>query len=428
MNIIRLAWKNIWRNKVRSGIILGAIAIGLFSGTFTVSFMTGWIMGTVKSDIETQFSHIQIHDTTFLVNYDINAYFIRDEISYQLSDFSGIKAENFKLKTENYKLKTENYELKTTFRLNLTGMLASPHNAIGVNAKAVWEDEEKQVTTVWNYIPDTLGAYLPNDTRMAIVISKKIADKLKVKLKSKIVFTFQDVHGDMQSIAFRVCGIYKTTNQTLDEGNVFVRYNDIFDYTGLPPGAVHEAGIRFADIETCSLVFPQLKSMFSDMDVRDWKDMNPALSLYFGYTKFIAIIILGIFLFALSFGIINTMLMAVLERTRELGMLGAIGMSKSKIFNMIMLETVFLTLIGGIVGIIIGSLIVLPTLKTGVDLSFFMKDYFEDYGFSSVIYPMLNVKMLLQIVALVILAGILSAIYPARKALKLKPLEAIKQV
>ena len=137
-------------------------------------------------------------------------------------------------------------------------------------------------------------------------------------------------------------------------------------------------------------------------------------------------IILGIFLFALSFGIINTMLMAVLERTRELGMLGAIGMSKRNIFSMIMLETIFLTLVGGVVGIILGIAVILPTMETGIDLSFFMQDQFEDFGFASKVYPILNMAMLMQIVGLVILAGILSAIYPARKALKLKPLEAIR--
>jgi len=404
-NIVHLAWKNIWRNKVRSGIILSAIAIGLFAGTFSNAFLTGWILGTVNDDIEMQYSHIQIHDTEFLANYDINAYFVRNEVEEKIIE-SGLSA-------------------KTAYRLNLTGMLASPYNAIGVTAKGVWENEEKQVTTLWKYIPDTLGMYLTDDIRMPMVISKEIAEKLKVKLRSKIVFTFQDVHGDMQSLAFRVGGIYKTPSLT---SGVFVKFSDIFDYTGLPAGAVHEAGIRLADIETCNIVYPQLKNMFPDMDVRDWGELNPAMSLYFAYTDFIGVFMLGIFLFALSFGIINTMLMAVLERTRELGMLGAIGMSKSKIFNMIMLETVFLTLVGGLVGIVLGSLIALPLLKNGIDLTFFMGDYLEDFGFSSIVYPVLNAKMLIQIVGLVLLAGMLSAIYPARKALKLKPLEAIREM
>jgi ABC-type lipoprotein release transport system permease subunit len=307
-------------------------------------------------------------------------------------------------------------------------MLASSHNAIGVTAKGVCPDEEMQVTDVWQHIPDTMGVFLTDDTRNAIVISARIADKLKVRLRSRIVFTFQNVQGDMQSIAFRVGGIYKTTNAMFDEANVFVRYADVFNYTGLPEGAVHEAAILLPNIEACNIVAPQLKSMFPDMDVLAWNEINPALAMILAYTDYMGVIILGIFLFALSFGIINTMLMAVLERTRELGMLGAIGMSKRKIFNMIMLETVFLTLLGGIAGILLGAALLLPVLETGIDLGFFIGDQFEDFGFSSMVYPVFNVKMLVEIVVLVMLAGILSAIYPARKALKLKPLDAIRQV
>jgi ABC-type antimicrobial peptide transport system permease subunit len=181
-------------------------------------------------------------------------------------------------------------------------------------------------------------------------------------------------------------------------------------------------------LETSDIIALQLKNLFPDLVVRNWSEIAPALAMTLSYTGFICYIILGIFLFALSFGIINTMLMAVLERTRELGMLGAIGMSKRKIFSMIMLETVFLTLLGGIVGIILGTAVLLPALKTGIDLSFFMGDGMEDFGFSSMVYPIFNVAMLVEIVALVTVAGILSAIYPARKALKLKPLEAIRQM
>ena len=174
MNLMILAWKNIWRNKVRSGIILGAIAVGLSTGTFLLAFIKGWIIGTVNSDIETQFSHIQIHDAAFLINHDVNAYFIREDVEDKIVS-----------------------TITTTYRLNLTGMLASAYNAIGVNAKGVWAEEEMQVSSVWKQIPDSLGSFLPDNARMPIVISMKMADKLKVKLNSKIVFSFQDMNGDM---------------------------------------------------------------------------------------------------------------------------------------------------------------------------------------------------------------------------------------
>lgn len=400
--LIKLAWKNIWRNKVRSGVILSAIAIGLFAGTYLVAFIDGWIIGTVKESIDTDIACIQIHSPKFLVNHDIGKYFKRQDLA-KMPAVTTISS-----------------------RIVLSCMLQSANNAVGITAKGVNPKQEKTVSAVWKTIPDSLGAYLPDGGKMPVVISKKTAEKLKVRLKSKIVLTFQNANEEMQSVAFRVCGIYKTSNSAFDEGVVFVKYDDIFPHTALPENAIHEVAVYLPDLETCDLAYPEIKAALPALEVRNWKEISPMLSLSLGMTELFGIIILGIFLLALSFGIVNTMLMAILERTKELGMLKAIGMSKNKIFRMIMLETVFLTLLGSVVGVILAAVVLIPSLKTGIDLTFMMGDALEDYGFSSIIYPVINLKMFVEIAVLVIVAGILSAIYPARRALKINTIEAIK--
>ena len=181
-------------------------------------------------------------------------------------------------------------------------------------------------------------------------------------------------------------------------------------------------------METCAALFPKLSALFPDLDLKDWKALTPMMAISLDYMRHVVFIYIGIFLFALSFGIINTMLMAVLERTHELGMLSAIGMDKRKIFKMIMLETTFLTMLGSFAGIILGALLIIPTTQSGIDLTPLIGDSFKGYGMSSIVYPVLKVEMLVQIIVLVIVASILSAIYPARKALKLKSLEAIRQM
>jgi len=136
-------------------------------------------------------------------------------------------------------------------------------------------------------------------------------------------------------------------------------------------------------------------------------------------------VILGIILFALAFGIVNTMLMIVFERTRELGMLMAVGMSKSRVFRMIMLETIFLTVIGGIVGMALSAILVAMFHRTGIDLSAFSKGL-GAFGFDPKIYPFIKSEVYLNLSVMILCTGILSAVMPARKALQLKPVEAIR--
>ena len=414
--LVKLAWKNIWRNKIRSGVILGAIAFGLFAGTYLASFSSGWMVGTVKDAINTDFSHIQIHDTAFAADNDINAYFLRKNIE---NSFAVYQQKDSLCKTAS-----------VSYRLLINGMLASANNAVGVQANGVNVKEEKAVSTIWKTIPDSLGEFLPDNITNPIVISQKTADKLKVKLHSKIVFSFQDATGQMQTMAFRISGIFHTANSVFDEGTVFVRYDDLLPNTALPDGAAHMAAILFANntpFDKIDEITPDIKNLFPTYDVQNWAQISPMMSLSLSWTNLMVVVIIAIFLFALAFGIINTMLMAVLERQQELGMLQAIGMSKGKIFAMIMYETAFLTILGGLVGIILAALTIFPSIRGGIDLTPLMGNDFEDFGFSSVVYPILDIKMFLEIVGLVIITGIVSAIYPARKALKLKPLDAIRE-
>lgn len=403
--LVRLAWKNIWRNKLRSTLILSAIAIGLFAGTFTIAFIGGWGRATIESEICNQLSHTQVHSPRFSDNYDINSYFMREEVEPLV--------------------RTSVNAVGTSYRLKLYGMLASASNTVGIFAHGVNPDEEKKASILYQHIPDTHGNFLDN-TKMPIVISARTAKKLKAKLKSKLVLSIQDVNGEMQSIAFRVCGIFETNNSIFDETSVFVRDLDIRPYTGLPPGAVHEVAILAEGVKSGKENTRTLTVALSHMEVQGWETLQPALGLIHAWTDLINMIILSIFLIALSFGIVNTMLMAVLERTKELGVLACIGMNKRNIFKMVMFETLCLTLAGSVAGIVLAWWVVGYTGTHGIDLSFLLDANFRNIGFSTTVYPLLETRAFLEIITLVTITGILSAIYPAYRALKINSWEATK--
>jgi ABC-type antimicrobial peptide transport system permease subunit len=136
-------------------------------------------------------------------------------------------------------------------------------------------------------------------------------------------------------------------------------------------------------------------------------------------------VIIIIILLALCFGIVNTMLMVVHERVHELGMLMAIGMTRLKIFMMVMLETIYLSLTGGVLGIGIGYIICQHLGRVGLNL-YFWKDVYSSFGYSSLIYPVVNLRLVLFTGIMVIIMGIFSAIYPALKAVRLNPAEATR--
>jgi putative ABC transport system permease protein len=136
-------------------------------------------------------------------------------------------------------------------------------------------------------------------------------------------------------------------------------------------------------------------------------------------------IFIGIVMLALAFGIINTMMMTIMERTKELGMLMAIGMNRKRVFGMIMLETIFLTLVGAVAGMLSGWILVGTLGKTGIHFSTWGEG-FEAIGFAATVYPVITPSFFIVITIMVLVTAIISAIWPARKALKLIPVDALR--
>jgi putative ABC transport system permease protein len=169
----------------------------------------------------------------------------------------------------------------------------------------------------------------------------------------------------------------------------------------------------------------ELKSEYPNLQTLTWTELMPDMKMMNESMEFMIYIFVIIILLALGFGIVNTMLMVILERVKELGMLMAVGMNKLRVFTMIVLETIFLSLVGGIVGIALAVGLTIITGKTGLDLSLWAEGL-SSAGFDTMVYPTIGIDSVITVTILVILTGIISAIYPARKAIKLNPAEAIR--
>jgi ABC-type lipoprotein release transport system permease subunit len=242
---------------------------------------------------------------------------------------------------------------------------------------------------------------------------------------SRLTLTFLEKDNNQVGAVFKLTGLYDIANSMFEKNTVFVRNSDLKKLTGIAENDYHQLVVRLSNVDQTDEIADILAQKLPDLDVMTWKKIQPDLAMMTDMVSQFYLIFGIIILAALAFGIINTMLMVVLERTRELGMLTAIGMNKKKVFSMIMLESVFLSLIGAVAGMIISYILVRITGNTGINLAQ-AAEGFEALGYSAIVYPKISTGFFGIVTILIIITGILSSIYPALKALKLNPVEAIR--
>ena len=399
-----VSWRNVWRSKTRSLVIIAAITLGVFAGVYTVAFMFGWVNQRVASVINTEMSHIQIHHPEYLETYEIHDYLPNTgDMIRKISSLKSVKA--------------------VTDRVIASCMIASAETGAGVQLIGVDPQREMKVTNIHQKVID--GEYFDGVKTNPIVIGEKLAEKLKVKVRSKVVVTITEMNGTLTGGAFRVAGIYRTSNTSYDKMKAFVRAEDIRRLVKLDSHAGHEIAILLNENGAEKQIADQVRAMYPDTQVLTWTQLLPEMEMLNENMNFMLYIFVGIILLALGFGIVNTMLMVILERVKELGMLMAVGMNRFRVFSMIVLETVFLSLTGGSVGIVLAVVLTAITGKTGIDLSLWAQGL-NSFGYDSVIYPEIGFDSIVAVTLLVIITGVLSALYPARKAIRLKPAEAIR--
>ncbi|MBT8221241.1 MAG: ABC transporter permease [Bacteroidia bacterium] len=403
--LLKIAWRNIWRSKTRSIIVILSIAFGIWSVAFLLSFSNGMVNSYIERSINNELAHIQIHHPKFMDE---------PELGYHLGDVQDLMDQISKDST-----------IKSYARRTLVyGMISTAKGAQGIKISGISPEMESQVTSINNAM--ATGEYLSESGKNPVIIGQKLAKKLGAKERSKVVLTFQDIDGNITAGAFRVKGIFETYNALFDEGNVFVRRKDLNALLN-DPVISHEIALKIHDLHQLDHVKSAMKNAAPNLSVQKYSEISPEVELYESQISIASIIIIGIVMLALIFGIINTMLMAVLERYKELGILMAIGMNKVKVFFMIVIETILLALIGAPIGIFIGWLSVRGFSETGINLSSFSEGL-RAYGISELIYPELSTMLVGYLAIGIGITAILASVYPAMKAIRLDPVSAIRKL
>ena len=405
ITLIKIGWRNIWRNKKRSLVVILSIVLGLYGGLIIASLMITLNAQRMDTAINTYLADIQIHDKEYSKEYSLS-----DTIS------------NIQYLEE--KLKTDSRIKSYSKRAVINGMLSNSTGSYGVNVLGIDPESEIKVTNVYSKLIE--GDYFESERLNTMIVGKKLANKLNLKLRSKVVIAFQDVNGDITSLLFRVEGIFKSGNGMFDDYNVFVKNNSIF--SNMPDlNGYHEIPILTTDENATQSLKFDLQKIDNSLEVKSWDEIAVELAYANKMLSSFLYIFMLIVLSGLSFGIINTMLMAILERKKEIGMLMSIGMTKIYIFLMICFETVFLSLVAIPFSLMITYFTVDYFSVSGIDLSV-VGSGLENFGVGTILYLKLPIEYYLNLSLLVILISSISSIFPAIRALKINPVEATKSI
>ncbi|MDP4224281.1 MAG: FtsX-like permease family protein [Bacteroidota bacterium] len=469
-----IAWKNVWRNKSRSLIVITAVTIGVFAGIFSMAAINSSIEQRLDAAVNEELSHIQINNKDFRSSGDVQDTIPgADSVITLAGKTNGVSSVTGRIilrgiastatKSQGVEITgidTEKERQMFTLSKKLvpgTGSYFS--SGTKFNSAFIGEALAKELNIIRfilttealkslkdQGLPDQIITRLDKlkDQRFTseksftkafqALLSQSESKKHGLKIKeaawsfregSKVILSFLDMNNIQTSAVFRTTGIFRTNNDMFETMSLFVPAEELRKLTGLREGTWHRLIVKLNSNDLTGKVTPKIRINLPGLEVLSWKEIQPDLAMMSDFMEQIYGVFMAIILAALAFGIVNTMLMAVLERTRELGMLAAIGMNRRRIFSMIMLESVFLSLVGGISGMLVSLAAIAVTAKHGINLVKYSEGM-EAFGFTAHLYPSVDIRFFMVTAILIVITGIISSIYPARKALNLNPVEAIR--
>ena len=402
--VTRLAWRNLWRNHRRTVIMLAAIAIGIWAMMFMTALMRGMVNDMVRDAVKSLPGHVQIHHADY-----------RDDPSV----INSLDMPSGEL------LVALNGPEVTAWapRVRVPAVISSERESRGVTLVGVDPAMERDISFVAD--ATTTGRFLEDSADNGLIIGAKLADTLDTELGKRVVLMSQDPDNEIADRGFRVVGIFDAKVQNLEEGFVFIGLTTAQKMLRIDQ-RVHEiaiAGSGFRDVAPLQNAIVAVAS--PESSVLPWFELDAYLGTMLGVMDgFVLVWIIVVFL-ALSFGLVNTLVMAVFERVREIGLMLALGMKPYVILSQIIVESVLLLLIGLLIGNLLAWATVIP-LQDGIDVSM-VGEGMEMFGASSVLYPELLLDDVIMANVIVIVLGIVASLSPAWRASRYQPIEAINK-
>jgi putative ABC transport system permease protein len=409
---LKLCWKNVWRSKRRSLLTINAIGIGVGFLVLIHNYYDAFHETVIQNAVKYQSGHLQIEAPGYHHHAAQNLF---------IADPSQV--ESWIEKNPETKAWGE--------RVVVRGLLSSPRSSSNIMFVGVDPEREKTITDFHNRL--VAGKYLDAADKKEAVIGKSLAELLNVEVGSKIVALTQGVDGSIGNELFRVAGIFDTQSDA-DKVVVFLKTSEARALAGLPPAAVHQISVLLKHdtflSETRKAFIAAFPPQIAKVEALTWMEAQRQVMGMIELNKGVNNLLMIIILCVAALGIANSILMGVMERTRECAVMMAIGTTKREVIGMVVIETLFLAIVGVTFGNLLGMAATSYFTKYGFDLKWFSNQDLVINGtlMQTVSYPTIHLYNCVTVTAVILGLSLLVSIIPARYISRMTVVKALRAI
>jgi len=405
--LFSLAWRNLWRQKRRSLVTGLALVLGVMLSMAVICFQDGFYTEMGRVLIEQRLGHVQVHHP----------------------DYPGRRAMHDTLEGADElvdRLGNDDSVGDVTVRLKGQMLVGGESKSDGAELQGVLPPLEDAFSNVSAMVSS--GRFLSDAPAREVVLGDRLAEAIEVELGDSVVVLTQAADGSMGNDLYEVVGMVSTGSLAIDRYGGYLHLQDLQELLVLPD-QVHELTITGASgkSDQADALAGHLQETFGDGHlVRTWEQVDPQIAQMLGMQSVAAGIVLFFILGGAAFVVLNTMMMVVYERTRELGVLMALGMRPRRVVAMITSEALVMSFAAVAVGLLCGGLIDWYLVVQGVDL---LQGDLEFAGvrMSGRIHGSVSMASIVQTASAGVIFSVLAALWPAWRASRLQPVEAMRQ-
>jgi len=406
-----MAWRNVWRNPRRSILTMAAVAFATLLLVFMLSWQFGSYDSMINFSVKIHTGHLQVQAEGYADQNAVRKVVDRpDAVMQRLSKIEGVEA--------------------VTARAEAFSLVSSKDRTYGVMVIGIDPQREAAVSMLESTMRK--GDYLESGDGNQAFVGRLLAENLQVSIGDEMVLLGQGRDGSIAATVVRVKGIFSSGQDEFDRRVVHIPLG-YFQEVYSMRGAVHRIVAICSDLESVGRVRADLRKVLTqlrspqDLVVLNWKDLNPGLvqaikmDLVSGFIFYVILIVV------VAFSILNTFLMAIFERTREFGVMMALGTAPARLTRLLLFESATITLIGLAAGIIFGGLLTWYFQIHGIAIPG-AEELARQFGLPERMYPQLSELSVAVGAGIVLVITLITALYPALKVRRLKPVQALSAV